>query len=54
MFYLSADDVLELYAQHIGPREALTRADLLESAVMLPQATMFAQELYPHVFQKQR
>jgi death-on-curing protein len=52
MFYLSLDDVLVLFVEHVGPREALTRADLLESAVALPQATMFGEDLYPHVFLK--
>jgi death-on-curing protein len=52
VFYLTFDDVLELYVEHVGPRQALNRPDLLESAVALPQATMFGEELYPHVFTK--
>lgn len=52
MFYLTTEDVLELYSLHIGPAEALNRPDLLESAVALPQATMFGEELYPHLFTK--
>lgn len=52
MFYLNTEDVLELYSLHVGPSEALNRPDLLESAVALPQATMFGEELYPHLFTK--
>ena len=52
MFYLSMEDVLVLYAEHVGPREALVRSDLLESAVALPQASMFGEDLYPHAFLK--
>lgn len=52
MFFLGVDDVLELYAEHIGSRRQLMRPELLESAVALPQATMFGAELYPHLFQK--
>jgi len=52
LYYLTVADVLELYVEHIGPQEALIRPDLLESAVALPQATMFGEELYPHAFQK--
>lgn len=52
MFFLDVDDVLELYAEHIGPRPQLIRPELLESAAALPQATMFGAELYPHLFQK--
>ncbi len=52
MFFLDVDDVLELYAEHVGSRRQLVRPELLESAVALPQATMFGAELYPHLFQK--
>ena len=52
MVYLSTADVLELFELHIGPRSALSRPELLESAVALPQATMFGEDLYPHIFQK--
>lgn len=52
MFFLDVDDVLELYAEHVGSRRQLVRPELLESAVALPQATMFGTELYPHLFQK--
>ncbi len=52
MFFLDVDDVLELYAEHVGSRRQLVRPELLESAVALPQATMFGKELYPHLFQK--
>jgi death-on-curing protein len=46
------DDVLDLYVEHFGPREALARPELLESAVALPQATMFGEDLYPDLFLK--
>ncbi|HEV3157540.1 MAG TPA: type II toxin-antitoxin system death-on-curing family toxin [Candidatus Baltobacteraceae bacterium] len=52
MFYLNIEDVLELYSLHVGSAQALNRPDLLESAVALPQATMFGEELYPHLFTK--
>jgi len=52
VFYLDTAGVLELYVIHIGPPEALTRPDLLESAVALPQASMFGEDLYPHIFTK--
>lgn len=52
MFFLDVDDVLELYAEHVGSRRHLVRPELLESAVALPLATMFGAELYPHLFQK--
>ncbi len=52
MLFLDVDDVLELYAEHVGSRRQLVRPELLESAVALPQATMFGAELYPHIFQK--
>jgi death-on-curing protein len=52
MVYLSTADVLDLFELHIGPRSALSRPELLESAVALPQATMFGEDLYPHIFQK--
>lgn len=52
MFFLDVDDLPELYAEHVGPRQHLVRPELLESAVALPQATMFGTELYPHLFQK--
>jgi death on curing protein len=52
VFFLGVDDLLELYAEHVGSRERLVRPELLESAVALPQATMFGAELYPHLFQK--
>jgi death-on-curing protein len=52
MFYLSLDDVLVLFVEHVGPREALTRPDLLESAVALPRASMFGEDPYPHLFLK--
>jgi death on curing protein len=52
VFFLDVDDVLELYAEHVGLRRQLVRPELLESAVALPQATMFGAELYPHIFQK--
>ena len=52
MFFLDVDDVLALYAEHVGSRRQLVRPELLESAVALPQATMFGTELYPHLFQK--
>jgi death on curing protein len=52
VFFLDVDDVLELYAEHVGSRRQLVRPDLLESAVALAQATMFGEELYPHLFQK--
>lgn len=52
MIFLDVDDVVELYAEHVGSRRQLVRPELLESAVALPQATMFGTELYPHLFQK--
>ena len=52
MFYLTTEDVLELYSLHVGPADALNRPDLLDSAVALLQATMFGEELYPHIFTK--
>jgi death-on-curing protein len=52
VFFLDVDDVLELYAEHVGSRRQLVRPELLESAVALPRATMFGAELYPHLFQK--
>jgi death on curing protein len=52
VFFLDVDDVLELYAEHVGSRRQLVRPELLESAVGLPRATMFGAELYPHLFQK--
>jgi death on curing protein len=52
VFYLTSEDVIDLYIHNVGPRDALTRPDLLDSAVALPQATMFGDELYPHIFQK--
>jgi death-on-curing protein len=52
VFFLDVDDVLELYAEHVGSRRQLVRPELLESAVALPQATMFGAKLYPHLFQK--
>jgi death on curing protein len=52
VFFLDVDDVLELYAEHVGSRRHLVRPELLESAVALPQASMFGVELYPHLFQK--
>jgi death-on-curing protein len=52
VFYLNIEDVLELYSLHVGSAQALNRPDLLESAVALPQATMFGEELYPHLFTK--
>jgi death on curing protein len=52
VFFLDVDDVLELYSEHVGSRRQLVRPELLESAVALPQATMFGAELYPHLFQK--
>jgi death on curing protein len=44
--------VLDLYVAHFGPRDALSRPELLESAVMLPQASMFGEDLYPDIFMK--
>jgi death-on-curing protein len=52
VFFLDVDDVLELYAEQVGSRRQLVRPELLESAVALPQATMFGADLYPHLFQK--
>lgn len=52
MFFVDVDDVLELYAEHVGSRRHLVRPELVESAVALPQASMFGVELYPHLFQK--
>ncbi|MFY9718340.1 MAG: type II toxin-antitoxin system death-on-curing family toxin [Candidatus Cybelea sp.] len=52
MLFLDADDVLALYAEHVGARSHLLRPELLESAVALPQAAMFGVDLYPHLFQK--
>jgi death-on-curing protein len=52
MFYLTTDDVVELYLRHVGDASALTRLDLLESAVALPQASMFGEDLYPDVYLK--
>jgi death-on-curing protein len=52
MFYLATEDVVELYVLHIGEASALTRPDLLESAVALPQASMFGEDLYPHIYLK--
>ena len=49
MYYLSDEDVLDLYAEHIGDSAALLRPELLSSAVALPQARMFGEELYPHI-----
>ena len=44
--------MLDLYVEHFGPREALARPELLDSAVALPQATMFGEDLYPDLFLK--
>lgn len=52
MFYLTVEDVIALYAAHVGPAAALNRPDLLESAVAAPQASMFGEDLYPHVYLK--
>jgi death-on-curing protein len=52
LFYLADEDVRALYVEHIGQAEALMRPELLSSAVALPQATMFGEELYPHIFTK--
>ncbi len=38
VFFLDEDDVLELYAEHVGSRRQLVRPELLESALALPQA----------------
>ena len=50
--YPSVDDVVELFAAHVGQRDALTRPDLLDSAVAAPQQTMFGEDLYPHIYLK--
>ncbi len=52
MFFLDVDGLLELYAAHVGSRRELVRPEMLESAVALPQPTMFGRDLYPHLFQK--
>jgi death-on-curing protein len=52
VLYLTADNVVELYQLHVGDAGALTRRDLLESAVASPQASMFGEDLYPHVYLK--
>ena len=44
--------MLELYTEHIGAEAALNRPERLDSAVALPQASMFGVDLYPHVYLK--
>ena len=52
MFYLADEDVLALYVEQVGTAEALIRPELLASAVASPQATMFGEDLHPHIFSK--
>jgi len=48
--YLDVDDVLEIFEALIGPPTALLRSrDLLESAVLAPQQTVFGEDAYPTV-----
>lgn len=47
IFYLSVDDVIEIHKELTGIKNGVARRDGLESAVAVPQATMFGCDLYP-------
>lgn len=47
IFYLSVDDVIEIHTELTGITNGAVRRDGLESAVAIPQATMFGCDLYP-------
>lgn len=49
--YLSEDDILELYRQHIGP-PTLRNPGGFSSAVARPMTSLFGQDAYPTLFLK--
>jgi death-on-curing protein len=49
--YLTVTDVLDMHEYLVGPG-FLRRRDLLESAIAVPQATMFGSDLYPGLYDK--
>lgn len=52
MDYLTAEDVLLVYENKLGPRAALRDRHLLESAVARPQHSVGGQDAYPTLIEK--
>lgn len=52
IYTLSVEDVIEIYHNLTGYCDSPVRPDGLESAVALPMASMFGQDLYRTIFEK--